>query len=237
MTPFCSKLTKVSPKHTRLVLFLIVFVSLFFSSQNLFASPSIANISVSSTENSVTMGADLVDGFSPDVIKTIKKGVPITFTYDIELVKNVPFWTDKVISSNTISNTIHYDSLKKAYRFSSIGRNVQNKVLTRNQDRYQKMASTLREIPIASISKLDPDQKYYIRVKAGIETDRFWFPFNYIFFFVPFNDFKTSWTESSPLVWKNEIETASSPFPRRQSRKRNSKTRIPTNGAVRTFNQ
>jgi len=228
------------PKQTAfLVSFLAVFafVSLFFPNQNLFASPSIANISVSSKGKTITMGADLVNGFSEDIVKTIKKGVPITFTYDIELVKTIPLWADKVISSNTISNTIHYDSLKKAYRFSSIGRNVQNKVLTKNQDRYKKMVSSLREIPIATISKLDPDETYYLRVKAGVETDRFWFPFNYIFFFVPFKDFKTSWTESSPLVWKSKIETASTPFPRRQSRKRNAKTRIPSNGALRTFNK
>ena len=183
------------------------------------------------------MGADLVDGFPEDILEAINKGVPLTFTYQVELLKAIPFWADKVISSNTISNKIHYDSLKKAYRFSSIGRNVQKKILTRNQDLYQKMASSLRDIPISTISKLEPDQKYYLRVNAGAEMDRFWFPFNYIFFFVPFNDFKTSWAESSPLVWKEEIETATSPFPSKYSRKRNSQPRIPTDGALRTFNK
>ena len=65
---------------------------------------------------------------------------------------------------------------------------------------------TLNNIPVSPLYRLDPKENYYIRVKADLETDRFWFPFNYIFFFVPFNDFQTSWAQTSPLSIDPGIE-------------------------------
>ena len=46
---------------------------------------------------------------------------------------------------------------------------------------------------IHSGSLTDTNEKYYIRVKANLETDRLWFPFNHLFFFLPFNDFDFGW--------------------------------------------
>ena len=107
--------------------------------------------------------------------------IPVTFTYQVELVETRPYWSDKTVSVNTLSNTVQYDSLKKVYRYSAIGRNVQRKVITRNPNRYKELMSTLKEAPIASIRRLNPESTYYLRVKADVETDRLWFPFNYIF--------------------------------------------------------
>ena len=60
---------------------------------------------------------------------------------------------------------------------------------------------TLKNIPVAPLYKLDRDEQYYVRVKAEMETDEgLWFPFNYLLFFVPFNEFETAWAESPPLV-------------------------------------
>lgn len=163
------------------------------------APPSIVNISVGSSGNLVTIDATLTDGFTDSMLEAIESGVPMTFTYHVELRKIEDLWADKLISSATIANTVQYDSLKKVYRFSSAGKNVKQKVITRDRALYQKLMVTLENIPIASTYKLSPDESYYVRVKADLETDRLWFPFNYLFFFVPFNDFKTSWAKSSPL--------------------------------------
>ena len=90
---------------------------------------------------------------------------------------------------------------------------------------------TLKDIPIVPIYRLDPNEKYYVRVKADLETDRFWFPFNYIFFFVPCSDFETSWAQTSPLSIDPDLELS-----RQTAKPNNRKGKVSRNG-IRSFNQ
>ena len=162
-------------------------------------SPDVVNIGVGTKGKYVVMNARLIDGFTEKIQEAISNGVPMGFTFEIELRKANTVWMDSLISSNKVRHRIQFDSLKKMYRFSEFGKNLKRNIITRKKARYQQLMLTLKNIPIAPIYKLDPNEKYYVRVKADLETDRFWFPFNYIFFFVPFSEFETSWSQTSPL--------------------------------------
>ncbi len=120
----------------------------------------------------------------------------MTFTYDVELVREVPFFLDNTVSKNKITHSIQYDTLKKVYQFTSEGKNVHRKIITKSLERCEKLMLTLSHIPVAPLYKVNPEKKYYIRVKAELDANGFWFPFNYLLFFVPFNEFETSWAES-----------------------------------------
>jgi hypothetical protein len=162
-------------------------------------SPDVVNIGVGTKGKYVVMNARLIDGFTEKIQEAISNGVPMGFTFEIELRKANTVWMDSLVSSNKVRHRIQFDSLKKTYRFSEFGKNLKRNIITRKKARYQQLMLTLKDIPIAPIYKLDPNEKYYVRVKADLETDRFWFPFNYIFFFVPFSEFETSWSQTSPL--------------------------------------
>ena len=152
-------------------------------------------------------------------------------TFEIELRQDNTAWVDSLISSNKIRHQVQYDSLKKIYRFSELGKNVRRKKITRKGSRYQQLMLTLQDIPIAPIYKLDPKEKYYVRVKADLETDRFWFPFNYIFFFVPFSEFETSWAQTSPLAIDPDLELLE--WTKKTSKKINSTSKE----VIRSFNK
>ena len=169
-------------------------------------SPDVVNIGVGTKGKFVVVNARLIDGFTESIKEAIENGVPMGLTFEIELRQDNTAWLDSLISSNKIRHKVQYDSLKKIYRFSELGKNVRRKKITRKGSRYQQLMLTLKDIPIAPIYKLDPNEKYYVRVKADLETDRFWFPFNYIFFFVPFSEFETSWAQTSPLAIDPDLE-------------------------------
>lgn len=162
-------------------------------------SPSLVNIGVGTKGNLVVINARLMDGFTDNIYQAIESGVPMTFTFDVELRQENTIWADTLVNSNVIEHTIKYDSLKKVYRFSEFGKGIKRKVITRNKENYQKLMLTLNNIPIASTRRLDENKKYYVRVKADLDTDHLWFPFNHLFLFLPFNDFEATWAESSPL--------------------------------------
>ncbi len=229
-----SKIINTRPRYIAL---LTVMVTWFALSAVAWAeSPSLVNIGVGTKGKTVVMNARLVDGFTDSIQEAIESGVAMTFTYQIELREESTVLRDSLISSNTVQHTVKYDSLKKVYRFSEFGKGVKRKIITRNKENYQKMMLTLENIPIASVRRLDPNERYYVRVKADIETDRLWFPFNYLFFFLPFNDFNASWAESSPLSIDPDMMLAGEEFDgdtQRQSKKESKGV----NHVVRSFNK
>lgn len=194
-------------------------------------SPDVVNIGVGTKGKYVVMNARLVDGFTEKIQEAISNGVPMGFTFEIELRKANTVWMDSLVSSNKVRHRVQFDSLKKIYRFSEFGKNLKRNIITRKKSRYQQLMLNLEDIPIAPIYKLDPNEKYYVRVKADLETDRFWFPFNYIFFFVPFSEFETSWAQTSPLAIDPDLELskeANGPIKKKRSLSRD---------VIRSFNK
>ena len=194
-------------------------------------SPDVVNIGVGTNGKYLVMNARLVDGFTEKILEAIENGIPMGFTFEIELRKDNTLWVDSLVTSNKVRHRVQFDSLKKIYRFSESGKNVRRKIITRKESRYQKLMLTLKNIPIAPIYKLDPNEKYYVRVKADLETDRFWFPFNYIFFFVPFSAFETSWAQTSPLSIDPDLVLS------KQASGSNKKRRAISKDLIRSFNK
>ncbi|MBC8288231.1 MAG: DUF4390 domain-containing protein [Nitrospinae bacterium] len=216
---------------------IFLWVSAFFLltmglvSPALAVSPDVVNIGVGTKGKYVVMNARLVDGFTEKIQEAIKNGVPMGFTFEIELRQDNTAWVDSLVSSNKVRHRVQFDSLKKTYRFSEIGKNVRRNIITRKETRYQQLMLTLKDIPVAPIYKLDPNEKYYVRVKADLETDRFWFPFNYIFFFVPFSEFETSWAQTSPLAIDPDLELSE------QASGPRKKERSASRDVIRSFNK
>ena len=48
-------------------------------------SPALVNIGVGTQGNLVVMNARLINGFTDSIMEAIESGVPMTFTYQIEL--------------------------------------------------------------------------------------------------------------------------------------------------------
>ena len=166
------------------------------------ATPTISKINLNAGKELITLDAELIDAFNEKIKEAIEGGVAMTFTYEIELLKQSSVFGDDVVSQNKVTHTVQYDTLKKIYQFSSQGKNVNRTVTTKSMEKYQQLMLTLKDIPIAHVFKLDPEEKYYARVKAEMEADGLWFPFNYLLSFVPFSEFETSWAQSTPLTIK-----------------------------------
>ncbi|QPJ65481.1 MAG: DUF4390 domain-containing protein [Candidatus Nitrohelix vancouverensis] len=200
------------------------------------ASPTLVNVGVAAKGNHITVSAVLTDSFPEEVLSAIESGVPMTFTFNIELRKDVALWADSLVGSNTVHHTVQYDSLKKVYRFTETGENITRKLMTRKRERYQKMMAMLDDIPLAPLYRLNPNDKYYIRVKADLHIDRFWFPFNYLLFFVPFNEMETTWARSSLLSLDPELEETQEAF-NPASAKSNARPPGALKHVIKTFNQ
>jgi hypothetical protein len=225
-------LMKNFPKAIRIPFLLLGVWCLLIASA--WADPTISKVSLNTGKELVTVNAELVYAFNEKISEAIESGVAMTFTYEIELLKQSSGFGDDVVSKNKVTQTVQFDTLKKVYQFSSQGKSVNRKVATKSLEKYQKLMLNLKDIPIAHTYKLDPAEKYYARVKAEMEADGLWFPFNYILFFVPFNEFETSWAQSTPLTIQMD------PAFGIEASQKKSKPAIPSKGVadgIRSFNQ
>ena len=186
-------------RFKNLTALIILTTLLLIGSVTVEAEPSLVNIGVGTNRQKVVINARLVEGFTADIDEAVENGIPLTFIFNAELRQVNSLWNDTLISSNKIKHIIKYDSLKQVYRFTETGKGIKRKIATRNKQKSQKLMLTLNNIPIASARRILSNEKYYIRIKASLETDGFWFPFNELLFFLPFNNFNTTWAESSPL--------------------------------------
>ncbi len=213
---------------------LVLLCGLWSVTASAWANPAISKVSVHTQRELVTLDAKLIDAFSAKMTEAIESGVAMTFTFEIELRKEASFG-DETVTQNKVTHTVQYDTLKKIYRFSSQGKNVNRKVETKTLEKYQELMLTLKNIPIAHVYKLDPEEKYYVRVKAEMEAEDLGFPFNYLLFFVPFKEFETTWKQSTPLTLKMDPA-----FGIEASKRPSKPGSIPAKGVgdgIRSFNQ
>ncbi len=173
---------------------------LFFCSTAYAKSPYIGNLSVINSAKGLSINATLINGFTRKVAEAVQSGAPITIQYDIELKKRNAVLADENIVKRVIQRAVVYNSLKKQYKLSNIlGTNKKTVALKKIKDVRNKMVQ-LRDIHIIPTKYLKPNEEYYIRVKGEMVAKSFWFPFNYILFFVDFLNFDTDWAESTSIV-------------------------------------
>ncbi len=146
----------LSKTHRTLILLLGLWCFLLTPA---WAKPTISKVNVHTEKELITLDAELIDAFSEKIMEVIESGVAMTFIYEIELRKRASVFGDEMVSSNKVTQTVQYDTLRKVYQFTSQGKNVNRKVSTKSGERYQQLMRTLKGIPIGHVYKLDPEEK------------------------------------------------------------------------------
>ena len=109
----------------------------------------------------------LEDGYTDDVREVIKSGLRTSFVYTVELRMVVPGWIDRTIATTTVSNSVEYDNLTRRH---TVQRTIDGRVdATRvlEEDRVvREFMTTFTRLPLFRNAKLEPNQDYYVRVRA-----------------------------------------------------------------------
>ena len=163
---------------------------------------SIDNIYIFNTGKRLVLDASLKDGLSEDIIEAIKSGLFVGITFTVVLKQKILFFYDKKIVTRKIKRYVKFDTLKEKYKLvDNNGRQTSERITEDFNEVIQTM-TRLESIPLNSNKKLNKKEKYYVSVKAELNSKRTWFPFNYILLFMSYLNFDTSWENSSPFTFK-----------------------------------
>ena len=160
------------------------------------------NIDIFSEGGELLLDASLRDGFSEEVVEAINSGVPVGITYTVVLKRKVPLFFDSQVALRKIARHVKYDTLKEEYALIDSNGNEKTKKITGNFDEVVQLMTRLESIKLISKKRIKQKGKYYVKVKAELDSKKTWFPFSYILFFIPFLNFDTSWESSSPISFK-----------------------------------
>ncbi|MGV8056513.1 MAG: DUF4390 domain-containing protein [Smithellaceae bacterium] len=164
---------------------------LSFSAQGQAIEPAINDIIITNNKESVLLYARLVNGFKTETESAILAGTPAVFTLLLDVYQVRSGIWDKIIASYEIKRTIKYDNIKKTFSIFTNGDKVP--VIFPDFESAQKAMADLNGIVVVPLQKLVKGNSYYLRMKVKIDKVRLPLHMEYVFSFVSFWDFETSW--------------------------------------------
>lgn len=172
---------------------LVIFCAIFLCQPSAFAQEAtLTHIIVTNTRDDLLVYLNVEGAFSDKINEAILSGVPVSFSFFINLDRTRDLWIDKEITEIRVIHRIKYDSLKKEF---TIRRSWENgkPLVTQSFEEAQKLMAEVDSLKVVPLSSLEKGRQYQIRAKA--ELSKFTLPFylHYVFFFMSFWDFETDW--------------------------------------------
>ena len=150
----------------------VILLSLLLFMQNTAFAQEIklANLDIFNNQDDLLVYVNIQGAFQDKINKYILIGVPATFSFFITLYKVRDMWIDKKLADLKIAHKINYNTLKKEFIIRRSWEK-ENLRITKNFIEAQQLMSNVDHLKVVSLSKLERDQKYQIRVKAEVSKD------------------------------------------------------------------
>jgi len=128
---------------------------------------NISDIFITTSQDDLLLFCSIKNGFTREMIEGVRNGIPVTFTFHIELEKTVKNWPDTTLAEMTIEHTLTFDALKEEYRVSLP--ELRNGTLdTDSVDKAIDAMSELNGLRIINRNELEPDAAYALHVQATL---------------------------------------------------------------------
>lgn len=156
------------------------------------AAPSFTDIIVTTSDTHLLLFGELRNSITQDMLDGLHSGIPIKFSFFVELNKDVPNWLDEQLVSKRFTHTLTYDTLKQNYIVET-GENSKKKNTTASLDEAKKLLNEINGLKIVKLSRLEPDRTYRLRIKAELNKKTLPLSLHNIIPFVSWWDLETDW--------------------------------------------
>lgn len=197
---FCHRFNGCNFLHNKVIFSIFFFIVFIFNPAEGFAKERIRDVQVRVSKLEIFVSANLIGGFSEDVVNDIQNGISKEFFYYILLKKKEKNWFDEEVYAKTIRFSVKYDTLKKEYLVvQSGGEKVVEKRVT-NFKEMKALVSRIDQIKLAMTTSLKKGKRYYVSVKSQMKAAELPFYLEYFLFFIPFLEIDTPWANSSLIA-------------------------------------
>lgn len=156
--------------------------------------PSIKDMAVINSGRDLLLYFRVVEPFTREMEKGIKNGIPVTFSFYVDLYKKRSNWLNKEMVSYRLERRLDYDNLKDEYKVKMSAKKDQ--VITKTSlEEAKNLMKELNDFAVIELKRLEPGGQYTIRAKASLEKKTLPFNFQNIIPFWNLWEFDTEWAE------------------------------------------
>ena len=177
-----------------IILFLALLLQPNIFRSEVFASPSprFDDIIVTTSDTHLLLFGELRDSLTEEMIEGLHSGIPINFSFFVELERNEENWPDELLARFTFSHRLSFDTLKDSYIVETEEQKTRKSVVS-TIDEAAHIVNEINGLRIIELGELKPDQTYRIRVKADLYKKTLPLSLHAIIPFVSWWDVRTEW--------------------------------------------
>ncbi|MBT8330547.1 MAG: DUF4390 domain-containing protein [Desulfofustis sp.] len=156
------------------------------------SGPHFTDIIVTTSDTHLLFFGELKNSLTPQMVEGLHSGIPLNFSFFVELERVQSNWPDKEITSIEFNHTLSYDTLKQLYSIET--EELSKKIHTvKSLDEALPLINEVNGLKIVKLEELEPDQTYRLRVKADLHKKTLPFSLRRVVPFVSWWDLKTDW--------------------------------------------
>jgi hypothetical protein len=153
------------------LLFLCGFLLLAYPCQPMASveeTPEIKDIIVTTSDVDLLLFATVKNGFTQEMIDDVKNGIPVVFTYQMELVKTSSKWFDTTLVESAVTHTLSFDNTSNQYQVTLSDQNGRS-VTTTDINQAKQLMAELNGVKVIALAQLVPDAPYAIHFKVTLK--------------------------------------------------------------------
>ena len=149
---------------------------------------AVATLTADATQHDLYATLAVTGAFDGELREQIATGLPVTFSYFLEVARRRALWFDKVLVHKTVTTTVTLDTLTRQY---SLTRRVNDEVtetsVAVDEAEMMRWMTRLDHVRLADPSALEgvEDGSLYVRVKSRFQR-------KFILYFIPW-EVETGW--------------------------------------------
>lgn len=184
-------------KHKKLILLSILLIFLV-SVQNSTSvpkkssEPTFSDVIVTTSSSHLLLFCMLENGFTDEMIQGLHSGIPIHFSYFVELNPEDQGWKGEKLASIETRHLLSYDTLKETYKVE-IEESSKRFFSFQSLEDAKRTINEINGMKVIELKKLARDVPYTIRIKAELYKKTLPMGLHQIVPFVSWWDIKTKW--------------------------------------------
>ena len=153
--------------------------------------PAIDDIIITTSSTHLLLFATVKNGFTEEMLEGVRNGIPLSFSFDIELERVRSKWFDVTLVEKTITHTLTYDAIKEEYTVTMSEK--KNPQVTRSRKKARQLMAEINGLEVIELNKLIPDAPYALQMKATLVENTLPLGMHYVLPFTSLWNFETDW--------------------------------------------
>ena len=174
-----------------LLLLLFLFSGIFPTHQLYAQEATITEFTVSNSNDQLTLYLTVDNCFTDEMLAAVHNGIPITFTFYVNIYRERSGWFDKKIREYQFNHTMKYDNLKKEYTVHREENGDSRS--TSSLDEAKLVMAEINGFDVLPLNEIVPHEAYRIEAKAKLARKSLPLYFHYLIPFTSLWDFETDW--------------------------------------------